>query len=80
MLKRLLMFAIKIYKKYFSSSVYTNCCFKPTCSEYALEALQKHGLIKGCGLAVYRILRCNGLSKGGLDPVPDSFKVKKWLI
>lgn len=47
-----------------------NCRFTPTCSAYAIEALQKHGLLKGSCLAVWRILRCNPYCKGGYDPVP----------
>ena len=47
-----------------------SCRFIPTCSQYALEALQKYGPIKGSYLAVRRILRCNHFHKGGYDPVP----------
>ncbi|MGE5454427.1 MAG: membrane protein insertion efficiency factor YidD [Methylocystaceae bacterium] len=47
-----------------------SCRYYPSCSNYALEALEKHGLIKGCYLAVWRILRCNPWSQGGYDPVP----------
>ncbi|MCR5836554.1 MAG: membrane protein insertion efficiency factor YidD [Lachnospiraceae bacterium] len=46
------------------------CRYIPTCSQYAIEALQKYGPIKGTFLAVKRILRCNPFSKGGFDPVP----------
>lgn len=52
------------------------CVYVPTCSEYAIEALEKHGLIKGSLLAVFRILRCNPFSKGGYDPVPEVRKEK----
>jgi putative membrane protein insertion efficiency factor len=45
------------------------CRFYPTCSEYAIEAIQKKGIFKGFFLAVWRILRCNPLSAGGYDPV-----------
>lgn len=47
-----------------------NCKFIPTCSQYALEAVQIHGVVIGMLLAVWRILRCNPFSKGGYDPVP----------
>ena len=47
-----------------------SCRFYPTCSEYAIEAINVHGSIKGSWLAVKRIVRCNPLSKGGFDPVP----------
>ena len=46
------------------------CKYFPTCSQYAIEALEKYGEIKGGLLAVWRILRCNPFSKGGYDPVP----------
>lgn len=46
------------------------CKYRPTCSEYAEVALYRHGVVKGSLLAVWRILRCNPFSKGGLDPVP----------
>ena len=46
------------------------CRFRPTCSEYAIEALRLHGPVKGFYLAVSRILRCNPFCKGGYDPVP----------
>ena len=49
----------------------TPCCrFIPSCSQYAIEALQKYGPLKGSFLAIKRILRCNHFSKGGYDPVP----------
>ncbi len=47
-----------------------SCRFTPTCSQYALEAIEVHGIFKGCLLAAWRILRCNPFSKGGWDPVP----------
>jgi len=61
---------------------YGPCCkYYPTCSAYALEALQLHGAIKGSGLAIWRLLRCNPWSKGGVDPVPGSplqAKIAEW--
>ena len=49
------------------------CRFTPTCSEYAAQAIEKHGAVKGGWLATWRILRCNPLVPGGFDPVPDHF-------
>ena len=46
------------------------CKYFPTCSQYAIEALEKYGVIKGLRLGIKRILRCNPFSKGGYDPVP----------
>ena len=61
---------IRFYQK-FISPLFPACCrFTPTCSQYALEAIEKHGVIKGFFLAFKRILRCNPYSKGGYDPVP----------
>lgn len=48
----------------------TKCPYYPTCSEYGLQAVQKHGAFKGSLLALWRIIRCNPFSKGGYDPVP----------
>ena len=51
-----------------------SCRFTPTCSQYALEAIEKYGALKGGWLALKRILRCHPFHKGGYDPVPDEFK------
>lgn len=62
---------VKFYKRYISPMKRTpSCKYIPTCSQYAIEALQKYGPLKGSFLAVKRILRCNPFSKGGYDPVP----------
>lgn len=52
------------------------CIHYPSCSQYTYEALDKHGLIRGSVMGGARVLRCNGFSKGGYDPVPDKFSVK----
>ncbi len=63
---------IQFYKKYISVlKGYPSCKYYPTCSSYAMEALQVHGVIKGSILTIWRILRCNPFSKGGYDPVPQ---------
>ena len=70
-MKRLLINMIKFYRKYISPIMGSGKCkFVPTCSSYAIEALEKHGLFKGTILSIWRILRCNPFSKGGYDPVP----------
>ena len=62
---------IKFYKKFISPMKRTpSCRYIPSCSQYALEALQKYGPLKGSYLAVRRILRCNHFHEGGNDPVP----------
>lgn len=70
-MKNLLINGIRFYQKYLSPLKSAPCCkFSPTCSAYAIEAIEKHGAIKGTLLAIWRILRCNPFSKGGYDPVP----------
>lgn len=62
---------IKFYKKFISPMKrMPSCKYIPSCSQYALEALQKYGPLKGSYLAVRRILRCNHFHEGGYDPVP----------
>ena len=58
------------YKRRISPGLPPACRFHPTCSEYAYEAIEKYGIIKGGRLGAWRILRCNPLSRGGWDPVP----------
>lgn len=70
MLKKLFIFLIKFYQKYISPMKRTKCPYYPTCSCYGLEAVQKYGAIKGGGLALWRIVRCNPFSHGGFDPIP----------
>lgn len=64
------IWAIRLYKAAISPLLPPSCRFFPTCSEYAVEALRKHGLFFGLYLSVRRILRCNPLCRGGYDPVP----------
>ena len=69
-MKKGLIALIRLYQKYISPLKRTKCPYIPTCSQYGIEAIQKHGAIKGCLLTAWRILRCNPFSKGGYDPVP----------
>ena len=70
-IKKVLIFLIKTYQLTLSPRFsHGSCSFTPTCSQYALEAIEVHGIFKGCLLAAWRILRCNPFSKGGWDPVP----------
>lgn len=61
---------IRFYKLTLSPYMGRQCRFTPTCSTYAIEALEKYGLLKGSLLAVWRILRCNPFGGSGYDPVP----------
>jgi len=72
--KKVLYKIIRFYKKRVSRGLPTSCVFRPTCSEYALEAFKEHGALKGLYLSIKRILRCNPFCKGGYDPVPQKRK------
>jgi uncharacterized protein len=61
---------VRAYKKTFSASLLSTCRFTPTCSDYAMEALERHGAFFGGLLTLWRVLRCNPFSRGGLDIVP----------
>ena len=67
-MKRVLLAMLRFYKRSISPLLPNACRFTPTCSEYAMEAIQKHGALKGTGLAIWRVLRCNPFCKGGYDP------------
>ncbi len=70
-IKKLIIFLIKTYQVTLSPRFSHGACrYTPTCSQYAVEAVQVHGVIKGGFLAIRRILRCNPFCKGGYDPVP----------
>ena len=72
MVKNFLIFLIKKYKEHISPflSQFSKCPYTPSCSSYAMEAIEKYGALKGSMLGFWRILRCNPFSKGGYDPVP----------
>ena len=76
-MKRILLALLRFYKRAISPLLPNACIYTPTCSEYAMEAIQKHGVLKGAGLAVWRVLRCNPFAKGGYDPVPEPKKHKE---
>lgn len=68
-LQYLFLAIVKFYQKFISPMRPPCCRYYPTCSQYAVEALKKYGPIKGGGMAIWRVLRCNPWSKGGYDPV-----------
>ncbi len=71
LIKKLLIFLIRTYQLTISPRFSNGACrYVPTCSQYALEAIEIHGIFKGSLLAIRRILRCNPFFKGGYDPVP----------
>ena len=69
-MKKLLLALIRFYRREISPLKPSCCRFTPTCSQYALEAVEKYGALKGGYLAVRRILRCHPFHPGGYDPVP----------
>ena len=70
MIKRPLLAMIALYQYLLSPWLGNQCRFYPTCSHYAAEAIQRHGALKGCWLAIRRIGRCHPWHAGGFDPVP----------
>jgi uncharacterized protein len=66
----LLVAVIHFYQKWISPLLGQNCRFHPSCSQYAVEALRRHGVARGLLLAAWRVLRCNPFCQGGHDPVP----------
>lgn len=69
-MNRMLLALLGTYKKIVSPLLPAGCRFVPTCSEYAMEAIARHGALTGCLLAMWRLARCNPFSWGGLDQVP----------
>ncbi len=76
-LKGLCILLIVFYQKYLS---HHTCLYTPTCSEYTKRCINNYGVIVGILLGAWRILRCNPLSKGGIDPAPEAFWKSIWLI
>ena len=70
-MKKLLIQFVRFYQVAISAKRPPCCTYMPTCSAYAIEALERFGAFKGSALAIWRILRCNPLSRGGYDPVPE---------
>jgi len=68
---RILTALVIAYRRWVSPALPARCRFYPSCSAYALEALTRHGALRGTGLALWRLLRCNPFHPGGYDPVPD---------
>lgn len=69
MIKKILIGIINLYRKYISRLKKPCCRFYPTCSKYALDAINKYGVIKGSFMAFWRVVRCNPFNPGGYDPV-----------
>ena len=76
-MKSVFLLLIRAYQKFISPLFLPKCRFYPTCSAYAYEAVKKFGAFKGGYLAIRRIFRCHPFSKGGIDPVPETFSFFK---
>ncbi len=68
-MKGVVLAALRGYKRHVSPLLPPACRYIPTCSEYAVEAVERHGVLRGSGLALKRVLSCNPFSRGGYDPV-----------
>ena len=73
-MRRLIIFLIRVYQTILSPFVGQHCRFYPSCSTYAVEAVEKHGAARGLWLAIRRLSRCHPWHEGGVDPVPEPTK------
>jgi uncharacterized protein len=74
--KRLLLGLIVAYRRWISPGLPRRCRYEPTCSAYAAESIRRFGAARGAVLSAWRLLRCNPLSHGGFDPVPERFTLR----
>ena len=75
-MKKALILLIRGYQKFISPLFPPTCRYQPTCSNYMLQALQKHGFFLGLLMGISRLLRCHPFVKGGYDPVPEHFSLR----
>ena len=68
-MRHVLIAVIRIYQRYVSRWTPSSCRFNPTCSEYAVQAVERYGALRGTGLAIARLSRCHPFHRGGDDPV-----------
>jgi len=69
-MKRVLLAALRFYKTQISPALPPACRYTPTCSEYAIEAVDRYGAWRGTVMAIRRVISCNPFARGGYDPVP----------
>ena len=70
-MKWTIQLALRLYKRWISPALPHSCRFVPTCSEYAMEAVERHGVVRGTWLAAGRLLRCHPFAHAGVDVVPQ---------
>jgi putative membrane protein insertion efficiency factor len=70
-LRPVVVASLRLYQRFVSPAFGPRCRYYPSCSEYAVQAVERFGVLRGSVLAVWRLLRCNPLSHGGVDPVED---------
>jgi putative membrane protein insertion efficiency factor len=75
-MKQVVQFVLRTYKRWVSPMLPHSCRFVPTCSEYAMEAIERYGAVRGGLLAVRRLLRCQPFARAGHDPVPSGGKTR----
>jgi len=68
-MKSFALLLVRLYKRWISPSLPPSCRYVPTCSEYAMEAIERYGVLRGGMMAAWRLLRCHPFAKGGYDPV-----------
>lgn len=73
-MKSAILILLRGYKRWISPMLPHSCRFVPTCSEYAMEAVERHGVLNGLWLAAGRLLRCQPFARSGFDPVPERVK------
>ena len=73
-MKKVIIFLVKAYQITISPLIGSNCRFQPTCSQYMIEAINNHGVMKGLSLGIKRISKCHPFGSSGYDPVPEEKK------
>lgn len=72
MMRTILLVLVRLYQRLISPMLPPSCRFAPTCSQYAAEAIERHGAVRGSWLALARVARCHPWHRGGFDPVPPA--------
>jgi putative membrane protein insertion efficiency factor len=76
---RPILFLLALYKRFVSPWLGERCRFHPSCSDYARVSVARFGSVRGCWLAMNRLLRCQPMCEGGIDPVPHEFRWRPFL-